>query len=512
MAEILLEISKIQVLNQFWLSLFLLIPLVLVARTLVAGTVYSAILLVVVFGLGLGYVLVASDVASPGLPEFKIIELVSRSTIIALIAAFFVGGQELRKIFNKKIVAPDTFMIPSDKEIVVGTTSAQLFYLIRTFFLLLGIEAIFRFTVGIDAGSMSSYYTLLAFIGLTASIILIDHRATFENRKLYVRKGILETFVIILILVASFYIAQIVAPLIALPQIFFAMVITATLGAVFYKWTFGSTIRALLFAGLPIVLAGNFMVGGSRIMEAFNVSEMNAVLAFGFFGQLLWMFGGIALIMTFAKMANVRCLAPGLAGGLSHAGLTGACTAGDLGKKAASRTPIMINLPFIAHIFVFSVLAVSAAQGNLTLIPAIAVLVVGVGLTAWSLRTLRRADGEDSKEITGLMQFSLGWQLTAMFGGFVLLSAFKMPLDYAAAAVTSSLSHFGLFAATQDGMFGAEIASLLPFIFAMPFLVHPFVFFIFGRAMQNKGEMPKIPVYALSAIGLVGVIAALFLI
>ena len=512
MTEVLLEISKLQVLSHFWLTILLLVPLVLVARTLVAGTRYSAILLVVVFGLGMGYILVASDVATPGLPEFKIVDLISRTTIIALIATFFVGGQELRKLVGKIKLKPDNFIIPSEKEVVVGTTSAQLFFIIRTFFLLLGIEAVFRFTVGIDAGPLSNYYTLLAFIGLMASVILIDHRATFQDKKLYVRKGILETFVIFLVMVASFYSAQWIAPLIGLPQIFFAMLITASLGAIFYNWRFGSTIRPMLFAALPIVLAGNFMIGGSRMADAIGASEMSAVLAFGFFGQIFWMFGGLALMIIFAKSAHVCNLAPALAGGLSHAGLTGACTAGDLGKKAASRTPIMINLPFIAHIFVFSVLAISAAQGYLTLIPALAVLSVGLVLTALSFRALRRAKGEDDREVKGLMLFSLGWQLTAMFGGFTLLSVFGMPLDYAAASVTSSLSHFGLFAATQDGMFGTEIANLLPFIFAMPFLVHPFVFFMFGRAMEKGGEMPKVPVFTLAAIGLVGVIVALFLI
>jgi len=509
MADMLLEV---QVLNQFWITLFLLVPLVLVARTLVAGTRYSPILLVVIFGLGMGYILVASGVATPGLPEFQIVDLISRSTIIALIAAFFVGGQELRKIFSKLDVKPDRFMIPSIQEVVLGTTSAQLFFIVRTFFLLLGIESLFRLIVGIDASTFGSYYALFAFIGLTISVILIDHRATFENKKLYVRKGMFETFIVCVILVASFYIATWIAPLIALPQIFFAMLITSSLGAIFYKWSFGPTIRSLLFAGLPLVLAGNFMIGGSRIVEAFGISEMNAVLTFGFFGQLLWMFGGIALLMLFAKTSTVCNLAPGLAGGLSHAGLTGACTAGDLGEKAESRAPIMINLPFIAHIFVFSVLALSAAQGRLMIVPALVVLAVGVILTVWSLRSLRTAKGDDNKEVKGLMQFSLGWQLVAMFGGFVLLSIFAMPLDYSAAAVTSSLSHFGLFAATQDGMFGPEIANLLPLIFAMPFLIHPFVFFMFGKAMENKGEMPRIPVFVLATIGVIGVIVALFLI
>jgi len=287
-----------------------------------------------------------------------------------------------------------------------------------------------------------------------------------------------------------------------------------SLGAIFYKWSLGPTLRSLLFAGLPMVLAANFLIGGSRMSEAFGISGMTSVLAFGFFGQLVWMFGGISLMIVFAKTAHVRNLAPGLAGGLSHAGLTGACTAGDLGHLAQSRTPIMINLPFLAHVFVFSILAISAERGGLIMIPAIAVLLTGAVLTTWSLMTLRTVETaeneehKDSKEIKGLMKFSLGWQLFAMFGSFMYLSVFGMKLDYVAVAATSSLSHFGLFAATQGGMFGLEVAELLPFIFAMPFLVHPFVFFLFGKAMERNGEMPKVPALALAGIGVVGVIYA----
>jgi len=296
------------------------------------------------------------------------------------------------------------------------------------------------------------------------------------------------------------------------------MVLTCSLGAIFYKWKFGPTIRALLFAGLPVVLAGNFIIGGSRIVEAFSISGMTSVLAFGFFGQLVWMFGGISLLMIFAKTDNVRNLAPALAGGLSHAGLTGACTAGDLGHLARLRTPIMINLPFLAHVFVFSILAASARRGGLMMIPAIVVFVVGVILTIWSLKSLRvveveeHAEHVDVREVKALMKFSLGWQLVAMFGSFILLSLFGMQLDYTAVATTSSLSHFGLFAATQGGMFGADVAAMLPFIFAMPFLVHPFVFFMFGRAMDNHGHMPKTPVFVLACIGVLGVVAAVVLI
>jgi hypothetical protein len=61
-------------------------------------------------------------------------------------------------------------------------------------------------------------------------------------------------------------------------------------------------------------------------------------------------------------------------------------------------------------------------------------------------------------------------------------------------------------------MFGPEVAALLPLIFAMPFLVHPFVFFFFGKAMANDGQMPKKPIYVLALIGVLGVAFSIFLI
>jgi hypothetical protein len=512
MEEISMQVAKMQIFNQFWLSIFLLVPLVLVARTAVAGTRYSPILLIVVFGLAMGFIMVLSGVSTPGLPGFQMIDILSKTTIIPLIASFFVGGQELRKVFNKIKLDPDEFVLPSDEEVCVGTNRTQFVYIARTFFLLVGIETAYKLLLGAEGPSLTKYYPLYAYIGLVCAIILIDYKAKFKNKRLYVQKGVLEMSIIILVLMLTFHIAEWIRPIIALPQIFFAMLITCTLGAFFYKWSFGPTIKSLLFAGLPIVLAGNFIIGGSRMTEAFSISGMNSVLAFGFFGQVLWMFGGIALLMLFAKTANVRNLAPGLAGGLSHAGLTGACTAGDLGKIAAVRAPIMINIPFTAHIFVFSILAVSAEKGQLILLPALIVLVGGIFLTIWSLRTLKKAKGDDNKEIRGLMKFSLGWQLAAIFGSFVLLSIFGMPLNNVAVSTTSSLSHFGLFAATQGGMFGEEVAGLLPFIFAMPFLVHPFVFFLFGKAMDKGGEMPKLPVYILVGAGIAGVVYSLFLI
>jgi hypothetical protein len=457
----------------------------------------------------MGYVLVASGASVPGLPEFQMINIISKTTIIPLIASFFVGGQELRKLFAKIEIDPDDFVIPSDEEMCIGTTRTQLVYILRTFFLLLGVETAYKFFVGVTDTGLSKYYPLFAYIGLVCAVILIDHTAKFKNKVLYIRKGIVEIFVIIFILILTSFIADWIQPVIALPQIFFAMLITCSLGAIFYKWNFGPTVKSLLFAGLPIVLAGNFIVGGSRISDAFSISGMNSVLSFGFFGQIVWMFGGIALLMIFAKTFHVRNVAPGLAGGLSHAGLTGACTAGDFGNEAAVRAPIMINIPFTAHIFVFSILAVSAEMGKLSLIPSLIVFAAGAILTAIALKTLRIAGNDDNKEIKGLMMFSLGWQLTAIFGSFIILSIYGMSLSHVAVSATSSLSHFGLFAATQGGMFGTEVAELLPFIFAMPFLVHPFVFFLFGKAMNKGGYLPKIPVLILVGIGIIGIIYAL---
>lgn len=505
------QIPSLQMLNHFWLTLFLLIPMVLISRTVVAGTRFSPILIIVIFGLALGYILEASGVAGKGLVEFPFVNFIAKTTIIALIVSFFVGGQEIRKILSGKSLDGEDLIIPSKEEAVLGTTSTQLVFILRSFFLLLGIEALARLILGLETCGLSKYYPLMAYIGVVCSVILIDNKATISNKHQYIRKGVFEILVIVGVLLISFHIASLVRPFIGLPQIFFAMLLSAGVGAIFYDYKFGPTIRALLFAGIPVVLAANFMVGGSRIAEAFSIEGMNSVLAYGFFGQLLWMFGGITLLMLFANTANVRNLAPGMAGALSHSGLTGACTAGDLGKTAASRAPIMINIPFAAHIFVFSVLAISASREQLMLGPSLAIVLVGIVLTVLSLRNMRGANGNDSKEVKALMQFSMGWQLTAVFGGLTLLSLSAMPMDYSAMAKSSAISHFGLFAAVQEGMFGAEASALIPFIFSMPFLVHPFVFFMFGKAMEKNGEMPKKPVFALALIGLIGVAISLFI-
>lgn len=510
--DIIEQITHLQVINQFWILLFFLVPMVLISRTVVAGTRFSPILIIVIFGLLLGFILVNVGIASPGLVEFPFVDLMARTTIIALIVSFFVGGQELRKILGNKDLEVDDIVVPSDEETLLGTSRTQFIFILRAFFLLLGIEGFTRMIVQGQAEGLAVYNPLIAYIGIILAVILIDNRAQIKNKHVYIRKGLIELALIIVVLILSFHIAQAFSAIIALPQIFFAMMISAAIGAIFYNWTFGPTVRALLFAGIPVVLAANFMVGGSRIGDAFSIEGMNSVLAYGFFGQLFWMFGGISLIMLIAKTANTRNLAPGMAGSLSHSGLTGACTAGDFGQVAAKRAPIMINIPFFGHIFVFSILAISAERGSLWVGPTAIIVAIGIGLTALSLVNLRKANGDDRKEVKALMQFSFGWQICAVFGGLALLSLSTMSFEYSAMAQTSAISHFGLFAAIQGEMFGVDASLLIPFIFSMPFLVHPLVFYMFGKAMEQNGEMPIKPVYILSLIGVVGVLGAIFFI
>ncbi len=496
----------VHILNQYWLTLLLVISMVLISRTIVAGTRYSPILIIVVFGLLMGYIMVNTGLATPGLPQFPMIELTSRVTITALMASFFVGGQEIRKIFANEKISPEEMVVPSSKELFLGTKATQFMFLVRGFFILTGIEAFRRLFIGHSAGiPLDHFYPLIGYIGLVASVILIDHRARITNKAVYIRKGIFETAVIILILFVAYHIAVWVRPVIALPEIFFAMILSVGLGMIMVQWQLGPTIRSLLFAGIPIVLAANFMVGGSRIAEAFQLTGMTAVLSFGFFGQLLWMFGGLTILIWFGMANHIRNLAPGMAGALSHSGLTGACTAGDMGKVAAIRAPIMINIPFIGHIFVFSILAASVTAGHLILSYTLIIVTTGLVLTWYAMKMMRSASGRDNQEIRGLMVFSLGWQLVAVFGGLLLLDISGMDLADSVMANASAISHFGLFAAIQEGMFGEQASGLIAFVFAMPFLVHPLVFGIFGKTADNDGVMPTKIVCLLAIIGVLGV-------
>jgi hypothetical protein len=509
--EAITSVDHLQFLNQFWWSFFILIPMVLVARTVVAGTRYSPILIIVIFGLSMGFILVNSGVTDSGLPDFPLLGIISRTTIIALAVTFFVGGQQIRRMFSKFPVEQDRSVVYSMEEVVLGTARTHLVFIIRAFFLLIGVEGASKSLLGTTpAGSLGQYYPLIAYLGLILSLIIIDNRALIENKQAYLRRGMLEMIALTAVLVLSYFVMTWVQPWIALPQIFFVMILSSALGMLLYRIKHGPTMRALLFAGIPIILAANFLVGGSLMSETFSIGGIGPVFMYGFFGQVFWMFGGISLLMLIAKTSSIRNLAPGMAGSLSHAGLTGACTAGDFGEEAARRAPIMINIPFFGHIFVFSILAVSMVRGSLFLIPTLIVAAVGIALTTLAFRTIRKSGGNERQEVTGLMLFSLGWQLTAVFGGLLLLSS--LPLPYAGLAKSAALSHFGLFAAIQGGMFGPEAAGLIAFVFAMPFLVHPVVFFLFGRAMENGGEMPRVPVYIVTLIGLAGLLYGLFFI
>jgi hypothetical protein len=491
--------------NQLFLAFILLIPIVIIGRTVVAGTKYSPILIIVVFGLLMGFLLEKSGVASAGLPEFTLVQFMSKVTVIVLIVTFFVGGQELKKLISKKHLDIDELVIPSEDEVILGTKRTQLFFIIRSFFILIAIQGAYTIIMGnYGTGPLSQAYPVLTYLGLMGAVILIDSKAKIKNKSMYLVKGFVEMIAILCLMILSLLISRWVKNFISLPQIFFAMLSSAGLGFVFVKWKFGPTMRSLLFAGIPVVLAANFLVGGSRILQAFQIDEMTKVMGYGFFGQLLWMFGGLFLLIYFGKANHVRNLAPGMAGSLSHSGLTGACTAGDLGHEAAARAPIMINVPFFGHIFVFTILAYSATKGALYLLPSALVVLVGIVLTAISLKKLSRAEGQETKEVKGLMLFSLGWQLTAVFGSFLLLELSGVSIWNAAMATSAAISHFGLFAAVQGDMFGNGTASLIPFIFAMPFLVHPLVFGMFGRAMKKDGKMPVKPVLIFVLLGLAG--------
>ncbi len=512
MEQVVEQIVNIQMLNQLLLSMLLIIPIIFISRTVVAGTRYSPILIIVIFGLGMGLALIKGNVATPGLPELPIVVLFSKVTITALVASFFVGGQELRRILTKRPLDGDDIVVPSDEEVILGTKRTQFVFIVRALFILIGIEGLKRLLLGVSNGDeLANFYPIISYIGIAGAIILIDYKAAVKNKPMYIRKGALEIVMIVAILIGSTLIAQLVKSVIALPQIFFAMIISAGLGAIFHNWKFGPTLRALLFAGIPVVLAANFIVGGSQILGAFQLTEMRSVMAYGLFGQLFWMFGGLALLIFIGRVNHVRNLAPGMAGSLSHSGLTGACTAGDLGEQAALRAPIMINIPFFGHIFVFSLLAASAARGKLYAGWISLLVLAGIGVVVIAIRTLRRSNGIEALEVKGLMQFSFGYQIVAVFGSFLLLWLGGMPINDSAMATSSAISHFGLFAAVQGGMFGEQAATLIPFIFAMPFLIHPFVFGMFGKAVSSDGKMPPKVTVLLASIGVLGVLFALFI-
>ena len=206
-----------QILNQYWLTFLMVISLVLVSRTFVAGTRYSPILIIVVFGLTMGYVLVSSGMGTPGLREFPIVEFTSKVTITALIASFFVGGQEIRKILMREEIDKTDIVVPSGEEMFLGTTFTQFMFLIRSFFILTGIESLKRVVINYHNNEpLDSFYPLLGYLGLVASIILIDYRAKIINKSIYIRKWRIESTLILAVVVFSWYLAGWISPIIAL--------------------------------------------------------------------------------------------------------------------------------------------------------------------------------------------------------------------------------------------------------------------------------------------------------
>ncbi|MDZ4160173.1 MAG: hypothetical protein U1B80_10355, partial [Anaerolineaceae bacterium] len=140
-------------LNQFWVAFLFMVPMVLIARSVVAGTRYSPILIIVVFGLIMGALLTATGVSAPGLPEFALLGLLSRATVIVLAVSFFAGGQELRRLFGGVKLPPDTSVILSKEDMFFGTTRWQLFFIVRSFFVLVGLDSTIRLLMGFNTGT-----------------------------------------------------------------------------------------------------------------------------------------------------------------------------------------------------------------------------------------------------------------------------------------------------------------------------------------------------------------------
>ena len=247
------QIAKLQVLNQIGLALLLLIPLVLIARTVVAGTYYSPILIIVVFGLSMGYVLFLTGVSEPGLAGFPIIGLISGTVIIVLTGIFFAGGQELRKLFGGTKMEPDQTFIPSEEEAVVGTKRTQMASIIRTFFLLLGIAASTRLILGDDGSYLSPYYPIIAYIGLLGGLIIIDLKDTIANKSSYIRKGAVEIAGLLGLLVFTYYVSSWSENILPLPQIFFVMIFSLTLG-----WFFVTTQQPTPALRFGVIHASNY--------------------------------------------------------------------------------------------------------------------------------------------------------------------------------------------------------------------------------------------------------------
>lgn len=159
------NLSYLVAFNHLFFSMVAVVIMVLLARTVVAGTKYSAVLMIVVFGLLMGTLFVESGLAQPGLGDFPVIVLLGQTTVIALIASFFVGGQEIRRLLMKQLGSVESLVEPGKHEVFVGTTSTQLVYVIRAFVLLMSIEMVSALISG-RSGShpLGESYMALAYV------------------------------------------------------------------------------------------------------------------------------------------------------------------------------------------------------------------------------------------------------------------------------------------------------------------------------------------------------------
>ena len=121
--------ADLTILNHFLLTLLILLPIVLISRAVVAGTKYSPILIIVIFGLTLGLILEITGIATPGLAEFPMVSFTSGVTITALIVTFFVGGQKLRNTFFKPKLPKEDDVVLNDQEVILGTKGTQLIFM-----------------------------------------------------------------------------------------------------------------------------------------------------------------------------------------------------------------------------------------------------------------------------------------------------------------------------------------------------------------------------------------------
>ena len=174
-----MEFGILEIFGHLTLTLTMLLVVTLIARAVVAGTKYSPILIIVVFGLALGMILEASGLATAGLKEFPMVGFTGGATIIALIAAFFVGGQKLRNTFWRPKLPKEDDVILNEEEIILGTKGTQLIFLIRSFFILIGILSIYRLIFPFQSDQL----TWIQMTGALVLVLMLIRRKEFCYQK-----------------------------------------------------------------------------------------------------------------------------------------------------------------------------------------------------------------------------------------------------------------------------------------------------------------------------------------